>query len=428
MRISTSMIYDLGGSAVQSQQSGLLKLQQQLSSGKKVLSPSDDPLAAARVVEISQSKSVAEQLSVNGDYATSALQAQEGALTTISDLFNQLKTQGVYAGNPSLTQSDRQVLAVDFRAKYAELMSLVNTQDNGKYLFSGFRGETQPFSEATPGVVTYNGDQGQRLIQVSPSRQVPVSAAGIEVFQRIKNGNGTFYVSGDPTVTGTTNTGTGIATPGSLLDTAKWQAGSGDISVVFHVDTAVQPNVTTYDIVDNVSGNSLLTGAAAGAGPYSRTYTSGTTISLSQTSAPAFDLGAELEISGAPATGDKFKIKDSVPNRDVFKTVYNMINALETTSGAQLSNHVMTFLEDLELASESTLTALTNVGAAMLEVEAHKNNNDDLVVQYKTNISHLEDLDYATASTEYALRQANLQAAMQSFTKVQGLSLFNFIQ
>lgn len=428
MRISTSMIYELGGVAVQTQQSGLFKLQQQLSSGKKVLTPSDDPLAAARTVEIAQSKSVAEQLSVNGDYATSALQAQEGALGSISDLLSQLKTQGVYAGNPSLAQSDRKILAADFRAKYAELLSLVNTQDNGKYLFSGFKGETQPFSESTPGVVTYNGDQGQRLIQVSPSRQVPVSAAGSEVFQRISNGNGTFYVSADPTVTGTTNTGTGVASPGSLLDAAKWQAGSGDISIVFDVNSAVQPPSTTYDIVDNVSGNSLLTGAAAGAGPYSRTYTSGTTISLSQTAAPAFDLGAELSITGSPATGDKFKIKDSVPNKDIFKTVYNMITALEQTSGAQLSNHVMTFLQDLDLAAESTLKAITNVGATMAEVDAHKNNNENLVVQYKTDISHLEDLDYATATTDYALRQANLQAAMQSFTKVQGLSLFNYIQ
>ena len=428
MRISTSMIYELGGTSVQAQQSGLFKLQQQLSSGKRVNTPSDDPLAAARVLEINQSKSVSEQLSVNGDYATSTLQAQESALGSFNDVLTQLKAQGVYAGNPSLTHEDRKILAADIRGKYAELLSLANTQENGKYLFSGFQGETQPFSETTPGVVAYNGDEGQRLIQVSPSRQVPVSSAGIEVFQRIKNGNGTFFVSGDPAVTGTTNTGTGVATPGSLLDATKWQAGSGDISVIFHVDSTVNPPVTTYDVVDNVSTNSLLTGAAPGPGPYPRTYTPGTAISLSQTAAPAFDLGAELSISGSPATGDKFTIKDSVPNQDIFSTVYNLIDALENTSGAQLSNHVMTFLQDLEKSSESVLTAITNVGSTLAEVEAHKNVSEDLVVQYKTSISHLEDLDYATAATDYALRQANLQAAQQSFIKVQGLSLFNFIQ
>lgn len=434
MRISTNMIYELGGSAVSRQQSGLFKLQGQLSSGKRIATPSDDPLASARVLEINQSKSVSTQLSTNADFARSALEAQESALGNISDLLTRVRTQGVYAGNPALTHEDRKVLASELRAQYAELLSLVNTQDNGRYLFSGFHGDTQPFSELTPGVVTYNGDQGQRLIQVTPSRQVPVSEAGVELFQRIRNGNGTFFVSGDPNVTTVTNTGTGVATPGVLLDKTKWAdpANNRDFNVVFHVDSTVVPPATTYDIVDNVSGDSMLTGAPAAPGPHLRTYTPGTAISLKTIAPPdttltPFDFGAELSVSGAPADGDTFTLKASVADQDVFSTLYKLISALETTSGAQLSNHVMTFLQDVDLALESVLRGITTVGTHLAEVEAHKNNNEDLILQYQKNISELEDLDYAKASTELSLRLANLQASQKSFLAVQNLSLFNFI-
>ena len=436
MRISTSQIYALGGSSSQRQQSAIFRLQDQISSGRRVNVPSDDPLAAARVLEIGQSQSVNEQLSVNADYATSALQAQESALTGITDILAQLRTQGVYAGNPSLGQTDRQVLAADFKSKLAEILSLANTQDNGQYLFSGFQGAVQPFSEISPGVVNYNGDEGRRLIQITQSRQVPVSAAGVEVFQRIRNGNGTFAISADPTVTGVTNTGTGVATPGILLDPTAFAnpANSRDLYVNFSVDNTVSPPVTTYDIVDNASGNSLLTGAPASpTGPFLRTYTSGTAISFKTVAPPdtnptPFDFGAEFSISGSPATGDRFTLKASVNNQDIFSTINGIINALEHDSGAQLSNKVATFLQDLSQAEESFATSVTSIGTTLNEVDTSKNNVDGLVIQNKVTISQLQDLDLAQASTDLSFRTTQLQAAFQSFLRVQGLSLFNFLQ
>lgn len=473
MRISTSMIYGLGGKSVSAQTTELYKLQSQLSSGKRVNTPADDPLASARILEIGQSKSTSDQLSTNADYATSALNAQESALSDISDLLSSVRSLGVYAGNPSLTVNDKQVLATSLKSKYNELLSLVNTQDNGKYLFSGFQGETQPFSEVTPGVVAYNGDEGQRLIQVSPSRQVPVSSAGIEVFQRIKNGNGTFSVSADPNITGVTNTGTGVATPGAILDPTKWNAatipadtaapfsatnpGPGGFKVVFNQDSTVNPPVTSYDIVAITNGTvvngvtynagqSLLTGAAsttlvntAGATVYPATYTSGTTISFnggptSTVNAPftanasTWDLGSEFSVSGSPASGDTFTVRSSVNDQDIFSTIYKLINNLQGGSPTAISNSVATMLQDLNFAEESVSTALTTVGVTAKEVDSHKSTNDDLSLQYKTEISHLEDLDYATAITDLNLRQTVLQAAQQSFIKIQGLTLFNFIQ
>lgn len=461
MRISTSMIYTLGGKSVQSQQSELFKLQAQVSSGKKMLTPSDDPLASSRVLELHQSLSSNEQLSTNADYATSALEAQEAALGRVSDLLGEVRALGVYAGNPSLSITDRQALAADLRGKYHELIGLANTQDNGRYLFSGYQTDTQPFSEITPGVVSYNGDEGARLIQVTPSRQVPVSSAGVDVFQRVRNGNGKAFVSADSSITGVTNTGTGVATPAEMLNPTLWDAAGNtkDYSVVFAKDTTVSPPVVTYDIVANVAttinavayaaGDSLLTAApslataSSSGGPrYPRTYTEGTAISLKYVTGDtnpdtAWDLGLEFTVNGTPTSSptdtipltssDTFTVKASVNDQDIFNTIYKLVDLLEGGSQSQIGNGVMTMLEDLTQAEESVMSALTKVGVSMQEVDAHKGTNEDLILQYKTEISNLVDLDYATAITDLTLRQANLTASQKSFLSVQGLSLFNYI-
>lgn len=461
MRISTSMVYNLGGKAVQSQMSDLYKLQGQLSSGKRITTPSDDPLASARVLEVHQSQSTTEQLSTNADYASSALEAQEAALGRVSDLLGEVRALGVYAGNSSLSLTDRQALAASLKAKYTELIGLANTQDNGKYLFSGYQGETQPFSEISPGIVAYNGDEGARLIQVTPSRQVPVSSAGVDVFQRVRNGNGELFVSADPAITGVTNTGTGVATPTELLDPTLWNAtgNTKDYSVVFAQDTTVQPPVVTYDIVANVAttvnavayaaGDSLLTGApslataSTGGGPrYPRAYTEGTAISFKFVAGDtnpdtAWDLGIEFSVKGTPTStptdsipvtlSDTFTVKDSVADQDIFNTIYKLVDLLEGGSPTQIGNGVMTLLEDLTQAEETVMSALTTVGVTLQEVDSHKGTNEDLILQYKTTISDLSDLDYASAITDLTLRQANLTASQKSFLAVQNLSLFNFI-
>lgn len=460
MRISTSMIYSLGTTSVQNHVNELYKIQGQISSGKRITTPSDDPLAAARVLEIGQSQSAAEQFQVNGTAATSALQAQEGTLQQISSILQDVRALAVQAGDASLTANDKLAVATELQGKYDYLLGLANTSENGKYLFSGFKGETQPFSETSPGVVAYNGDQGTRLIQVSPSRQVPVSASGVDLFQRIKNGNGDFEVLA------ASNKGTGVAGPGSVLNSTLWNAAGNtkDYKVVFAEDTSATPgpSVYTYDIVVNAAagttingqfyanGVSLLTGVASNptlsttgiGGPlYPRTYTPGAAISFKKvagdTNPNSWDLGIEMSVVGTPSsnpttgtviTPDTFTVKGSANNQDIFATIHNLVAALKTKGGAPLSNTVMNTLANLTQAEDAVNTQTANVGVTLKEVESHAGANEDAVLQYKTTISKLEDVDIAEAATALALRQTNLEASQKSFLTVSSLSLFNYLR
>jgi len=430
MRISTSMIYDQGVSTAQDQYTSLLKLQNQMATGRRVLQPSDDPSASARALEITQSQSVTEQFSRNADLATSMLGLHESVLGSIGDLLQEVRATAVNAGNATLSSSDRASLATQLQGNYDQLLSLANTKDgNGQFMFSGYQGGTLPFTETTPGTVVYNGDQGQRLIQLNASRQIAVSSAGSDVFQRIHNGNGTFV-----TAAAGANSGTGLVDPGLVLSPTLWNsaANSKNYTVKFSVSGAVPP-VTTYDIVDNVSGKSMLTGVAAAAGPYLRTYTSGTTISLKtqappDTTATPFDYGAQLTISGAPATGDTFTVKAS-SNQDIFATIHNLITALQSGgTNAAITNNNNTALSNIDLAMDNVLSARTAVGSTMKEVDGQLNTNGDLNLQYKTTLSQLQDLDMVKAASDLTQKQASLEAAQKSFLKIQGLNLFSYLQ
>jgi flagellar hook-associated protein 3 FlgL len=263
---------------------------------------------------------------------------------------------------------------------------------------------------------------------------VPISDAGSDIFQLIKNGNGTFA-----TAPNAANAGTGIVSPGNVTDAAAWNAATNpqDFSIKFFVDTTVNPNVTTYDIVDNVSGNSLLTGAAAGAGPYLRTYTDGAAIQLTRQAPPdtnpaAFDFGAEVSIKGAPASGDTFTVKAST-NVDLFTTLNNLITAVDTAAHGPVGNTVLANQlniahSNLDNSITNVLTVRASVGSRLKEVDNAKSAGSDVVLQYQQTLSGLRDLDYAKAISDLTLQQTTLQAAQQSFAKIQGLSLFNFIQ
>jgi len=434
IRVATTTLFEQGVFNLQRGQADVFRTQEQIASGRRVNTPADDPVAAARSLEVEQSQAINEQYIRNSDSAQTALGATENALTSVTALLQDVRTLVVNAGDGALSGNELRSMAVELRGRYEELLGLANITDgNGQYLFSGYQGHTRPFAEGAPGSVTYLGDQGVRLVQISASRQVAISEAGSDVFQMIKNGNGTFV-----TAAPATNTGTGVVSPGTVTNPAAWNAAGNprDFTVVFHVDSTVYPPVTTYDIVDNVNNVSLTTGAAPAAGPYLRTYTDGETIVLARqvppdTNPTAFDYGAELTISGAPADGDAFTLQAST-NEDVFTTLHNLITALETaqrttTGNARLANDLNTALSNLDRGIDNVLRVRSAAGIRLRETDDTQASQRDLVVQYADTLSELRDLDYAKAISDLARQQLTYEAAQKSFARVQGLSLFNYI-
>ncbi len=431
MRISSGMIFDAGVSGINRNTASLLHVQQQISANRRILTPSDDPVAAARALEVQQASDVVAQFKQNQSAATSALGLEEGQLSSATDILARVRELTIQAGNTSLTTSQRQAITIELRARFSDLLGIANaTGGDGQRTFSGYMGATTPFAGSVDNLIAgneivYQGDDGQRKLQVSPSRSIAISDSGNDVFMRIRSGNGTFV-----TDYASTNTGTGAITVGSVTNPAAWNASTvKNVAINF----TVTAGVTTYDLVDTVSGNSLLTGGVAPAPVANqRVFQSGQPIVLAaQGAEPAFDLGASLVINGAPASGDKFSVAPS-SSQSVFKTLANLIGALEaptSTPGADAKyiSEIGFAVTNLDQASSNILRVRAQIGSSMNEIDSLGSLNDSLGLQYQQTLSELQDLDYAKAISDLTYQQTILQAAQQSFAKISQLSLFNFL-
>src|SRR6478736_6354468 len=211
MRISTQMIYDLGSRSLSDLQSQLMRTQQQLSSQTRILTPADDPVASATLINLSQAVSINNQLTTNRQTADSQLQQEESVLQSVTSLLQSTKTLVVNAGNGAMEDSQRSYLASQLQGYMTQLLGLANSKDgNGQYMFAGYSTTAQPFYQ-TPTGAQYTGNQGQQMLQVDTARSIAINDSGNSIFENNTTGNGIFTTAAAPT-----NTGAGIVGVGSV--------------------------------------------------------------------------------------------------------------------------------------------------------------------------------------------------------------------
>ena len=403
MRVSSNTIFDSSVATLNQQQARLLQTQRQIASGSRILTASDDPVAATRALEISQSDAANTQYASNRDSARNTLTIAESTLQAVTSLIRDVQTSTISAGNGSLNSSGRKVIATDLTARLQELLGLANSTDGlGNYLFAGFQSRTKPFVDTAAGVGFF-GDDGQHLVQVAANRQMASSDSGADVFMRIKNGNGTFV-----TQPAAANTGSGVVSSGSVTNPALLTG--NNYSVSFSVEAGAPP-VTTYDVTNTTTGFAV-------AGMTAQPYVSGQAIS--------FD-GIQLDIKGGPANGDVFTVTPST-NESLFATISDLINALNSpVVGANLTNSLSHGLNNLDKALNNVLTVQATMGLRLNELDALQIVGDDMGLQFKQTLSKLQDTDYNKAASDLARQTMGLQAAQQTFVKVAGLSLFDYL-
>ena len=403
MRVSSNTIFDSSVATLNQQQARLLQTQRQIASGSRILTASDDPVAATRALEISQSDAANTQYASNRDSARNTLTIAESTLQAVTSLIRDVQTSTISAGNGSLNSSGRKVIATDLTARLQELLGLANSTDGlGNYLFAGFQSRTKPFVDTAAGVGFF-GDDGQHLVQVAANRQMASSDSGADVFMRIKNGNGTFV-----TQPAAANTGSGVVSSGSVTNPALLTG--NNYSVSFSVEAGAPP-VTTYDVTNTTTGFAV-------AGMTAQPYVSGQAIS--------FD-GIQLDIKGGPANGDIFTVTPST-NESLFATISDLINALNSpVVGANLTNSLSRGLNNLDKALNNVLTVQATMGLRLNELDALQIVGDDMSLQFKQTLSKLQDTDYNKAASDLARQTMGLQAAQQTFVKVAGLSLFDYL-
>lgn len=304
MRVSSTLFFQTGLNSINAQQSDLLHLYKQIGTGQRMLTPSDDPLAAAQTINLSQSQSLNERFSENRQVAMRSLGSAEGTLNDATLLMQNLKTRMVEASNGTLSDSDRSTLATVLQGARDTLLGIANAKDgSGQYLFSGAKGTTEPFQEVN-GNVVYRGDQVQRLVQADQTRQISVSDVGLDVFARATPGSSVYLTRMEP-LAGLLPQGTGQIGGPQVQDVGHSDFGKS-LSVAFETDGAsIQYTVSVTDPAD--AGNVVTYGP--------RTYDpANPLLDLSTFNANASPAGAQqamvkVSFEGIPADGDTFVIE-----------------------------------------------------------------------------------------------------------------------
>ena len=406
MRVSTNQTQQVAINAMLEQQAKLSKTQEQVATGKRIFKPSEDPIGAARVVDLRNTLQSSEQYQKNIDSARSRLSIEETILGNSTDILQRVRELAIAANNASQTNETRNFISEEVSQLLDEILAIANTTDGGgDYMFSGSKTNFKTFVNNENGEYEYQGDNTQRNIQIGPKRVISTSDSGNYVFRAIRDGNTTFAALESPT-----NKGTGIIDPGSVSG----EYDDGTYAIVFDKKESIDPmEPITYKVIDDNNQEII---------PAGTVYVEGTNMQFN---------GVVVSIEGVPEPEDFFVIRPS-ENQDTFTTIKNFVEALRqprasASQSAKLHNEINRVIIGIDSSLGRVLEVRANVGARLQALDSQQNVNTNYQLQVKGILSSVEDLDYAKAVSELNLKLTGLEASQKAFTRVQNISMFDYI-
>ena len=399
MRIATASRYDATVDSLQRRQAALTESQDQMSSGKRVNKPSDDPTAASRAERshIMQQRIEAQRRAIQ--YSGNAMRLAESALGQAGEVLQSARETLVNAGNGSYNATERDSLAKHLKQLRGQLLAQANQADgNGGYTFGGQGSQNEPFLDQIGGIA-FAGTGGR--VQLSISEEMPGAVDGEAIWLGARTGNGVYVTGADAA-----NTGTGWIDSGGVTDPSALTGAS--YSVVF-ADSG--GGVMTYSVLNNGAPTAI------DGEPYS-------------SSAPITVDGMTFRITGKPADGDVFTTEPSQTGLDAFSVLDRAISVLAdpSSNSGEISQAVSSGLRDLDSVMGHMQAARSEAGATLLRLDSIDSREQDRYLWAKSVQSSAEDLDMVSAISDFKNKQSNYQAALQTYAMVQRMSLFDYIK
>lgn len=398
-RISTAQVHASALAGMQRQHAALLRAQQEVATGSRILAPQDDPVGAGRALALDVADARYGAFAAAAGRSADALRLEESTLGAAAQLLHRVRELTVQGQSAALRDTDRQAIATELRALSEQLRALGNTRTpGGEYLFAGYSGATQPYVRTAGGVV-YQGDAGTREQEVAPGVRVAIADPGSAVF-RLNDGNGRYAAAPAPG-----NTGSAYLT--SL------GAGAGAfVADSYTVTFAVAPDGTrSYTVSGAVAG-------PVGGGAWQPGQ------------AIAFN-GASITLDGAPGDGDAFVVRPSA-GRELMDVVDALATAFEApgddaVGAAVLANAVTAGLADLDQGLARLDTVRASVGGRLGALDRALDHAADARLTVAGERSALRDVDYADAIARLQQALASLQAVQGTYTRATAQSLFQML-
>jgi flagellar hook-associated protein 3 FlgL len=408
MRISFNQKYEQSLSGILRTQDKLLTASAQLEKQTKILTPADDPSGSARVVALDQQITQTDQYQANSIGLKNSLNIEETVLTGIRKSMDQARSLTVSLGNGAYSQLDRSAIAKQLENIRSEVFDLMNQKDaNGGFLFSGFQEKTQSYSlNVATGYYQFNGDEGQKSLQVSPSVALPSNDSGKTIFEDVN----ARYKTTSPVASGGVSSAKITVQDQSAFDQFYQKNYDGVTAANNNYRVQIAAG-NTYEIFRN---GASLTPAVTGS------YTQGAPISFK---------GLTITANG-PAPGN---VDFSLPppsKSNILNTLTDMINAVERDlqSGDLLAEKIADTLVQIDSAALSVDGTVSAIGGRQNSIDNIFNSNEDLQLSNKKYRADIYEVDYASAITELTKQETALQAVQATFNKVTGTSLFDYIR
>lgn len=416
MRLSTQQIFLTSLNGVLNGQSKLVDLQQQISSGKKIETPADDPIASSQVIAVNQHISLTQQYSNNASLAEGRLHFEESALNSIEDVLQRVRQLTVQAGDGALALQDRKAISVEIKQRLEQLVNLANSRDsNDQFIFGGFQSGQSPITKGSTGGYNYQGDEGQLFIKVADNTNVAVSDSGKSLFMDIDE-----PLNFSATPNGG-NTGAVIVSDQAVLNQKSFESFHPDGATITFDTTGP---ITTYTVT-RISDGGVISGGDPAAPLSNVPYVAGEALTFE---------GMHIELSGAPANGDSVNVTSLVATKlDVFSAIEKLAIGLEGSSATPLtqlglSELVADSLISLDSALDNVLQTEAQIGSRLNVIDDAVAVNENIKLIGQQTLSDLEDIDYADVLSKLSLQSFILEATQSSFVKITNLSLFNFLR
>jgi len=410
-RIGSANAYDTALRNVMNRQSALSNLQENLTSGKRVVRASDDPTGAAQA-----ERAITRLARIETDQR--ALESQRNAITQaestlgdVNDALQNFRELIVSAGNASHSALERKSIAAQLAGYRDQVFALANRKDtNGLPLFGGLGSAADPFTgpQALPQDYTFSGLPGQTA---SNELSIPYALDGDRAFMHLPTRDGVYNV----TLSTVTAPAHEIRSSGITMTDPSLVSGSAYTLNITNVDTTSVPGTTTvtYDIAENPNVTGPFSGSAS--------YPTNSLANIAVTQIP----GLSLSIKGAPAIGDTLQID---PRPSIFSVLDDAIrdigNATDSNAAMQAVGQA---LNNVDLGMSQISSARGQAGDLLNRADRISANQEKRSIQVEGDRSRAEDLDMIKGVSDFQNQNTGYQAALQSYAQVQKLSLFNYI-
>lgn len=192
MKISTSQYYKTMNELMSDQQAQISKLQSQLATGKKNVTPSTDVKATTASLKLSNVISSQDDYLMNLKNLDVGYVEEETAMSGMVEMIRKMQDIAIQAPSDTYSNDERAIFAVEVKGYLNDIRGLANSRDqNGHFMFAGSNVTTMPFTTTAAGATTYNGNQTEIKLEIDHGHKLPLNISGDKLAGVITKADGT---------------------------------------------------------------------------------------------------------------------------------------------------------------------------------------------------------------------------------------------